>query len=452
MEVQSTTPTLWAGTNNGTVFVFTIAIPSGQKRMEEDVSGQLGKEIQLKHRAPVISIAVVDGNAVPLPEPLEVEKGLAPQPDNSAPHRVLICSEEQFKMFSLPSLKPLWKLKLTAHEGARVRRVGHAKFSGPPSSQSTAPPHSETCLLCLTNLGDLIVLSLPDLRRQMVAPCIRREDINGISSLAFTRLGEAFYLHSSSELQRVTLSTTKMTQTACYLILPESARPKAQDSTSPEPEEPEVEAAVAAEEEKEAVVEGVVAGEPSEEAKQQESPAPSTENATEKEEKKGEVVRPTVNGSQEERKVESQVEVGKVVKRIEVTTTHFSRDEGPKENGGTIEDEDLHDISTGDITIDSVKDHLISSINDESRIVELKTEKFEVSSSKVESSVIVKTTTISSSEVSTVVNSAGESQEESPNRTEALPSRSILNEISVMKKRTMVQAPLAIMEDLEEVV
>jgi lethal(2) giant larvae protein len=91
------TATLWAGTNNGTVFIFTVTIPSGTRRTEEDVSCQLGKEIQLKHRAPVIAIAVIDGTNSPLPEPYEVEKGGVKQHDTS-PHRVVICSEEQFKV------------------------------------------------------------------------------------------------------------------------------------------------------------------------------------------------------------------------------------------------------------------------------------------------------------------------------------------------------------------
>lgn len=36
------------------------------------VTCTLAKEIQLKHRAPVIGITVLDGAAVPLPDPLEV--------------------------------------------------------------------------------------------------------------------------------------------------------------------------------------------------------------------------------------------------------------------------------------------------------------------------------------------------------------------------------------------
>lgn len=172
--VQNTIPTLWAGTNNGTVYVFTITVPSSQRRQEDDIHCQLGKEIQLKHRAPVIAIAVLDGSSKPLPEPLEVEQGVAPLPDATQPHRVVIASEEQFKVFTLPSLKPFCKYKLTAHEGARVRRMAFATFSGNPGTDNT---HTEICLMCLTNMGDCLILSVPELKRQLNAAAIRREDI-----------------------------------------------------------------------------------------------------------------------------------------------------------------------------------------------------------------------------------------------------------------------------------
>lgn len=84
--VQNSAPTFWAGTNNGTVYAFTINMPPSQKRREADVHSQLGKEIQLKHRAPVLSVTVVDSNGLPLNK------------DSTLPHRVLICSEEQFKV------------------------------------------------------------------------------------------------------------------------------------------------------------------------------------------------------------------------------------------------------------------------------------------------------------------------------------------------------------------
>lgn len=167
------------------------------------ITAQLAKSIQLKHRAPVVGIAIFDNAGVPL----ELSG------PGTAPHRVLIASEEQFKVFSLPQLKPVTKYKLTAHEGARVRKMAFASFScvvppslihsnSPPKAHSKAeanhtaaahdqsigdghqnssdaapPTHTEVGLLCLTNLGDCLVLSIPELKRQINAAAVRREDI-----------------------------------------------------------------------------------------------------------------------------------------------------------------------------------------------------------------------------------------------------------------------------------
>lgn len=62
---------------------------------------------------------------------VQVERGVSPLPESGA-HRVVITSEEQFKVFTLPALKPHHKYKLTAHEGARVRVYwGGAAFRVP---------------------------------------------------------------------------------------------------------------------------------------------------------------------------------------------------------------------------------------------------------------------------------------------------------------------------------
>ncbi|CAH0563460.1 unnamed protein product [Brassicogethes aeneus] len=232
LNVQNTNPTLWAGTNNGTVYAFTITVPSASKRDQDDVHCHLAKEIQLKHRAPVIAIAVLDGSSRPLPEALEVERGVAGLPDTTQAHRVVIASEEQFKIFTLPNLKPHNKYKLTAHEGARVRRMAFANFSC--RNIDTDATHTEVDLLCLTNLGDCLVLSIPDLKRQLNAAAVKREDITGISSLVFTKDAEALYLHSSSEIQRLSLSATCVTSARCYLSLPEGARDDAAEENRSE--------------------------------------------------------------------------------------------------------------------------------------------------------------------------------------------------------------------------
>lgn len=58
--------------------------------------------------------------------------------------------------------------------GARVRRMAFANFLCALDNNMT---HSEVDLLCLTNLGDCLVLSIPDLKRQLNAAAVKREDI-----------------------------------------------------------------------------------------------------------------------------------------------------------------------------------------------------------------------------------------------------------------------------------
>lgn len=42
---------------------------------------------------------------------------------------------------------------------------------------SSQAVHTEIGLLCLTNLGDCMVMSIPELKRQINAAAVRREDI-----------------------------------------------------------------------------------------------------------------------------------------------------------------------------------------------------------------------------------------------------------------------------------
>ncbi|XP_053327860.1 lethal(2) giant larvae protein homolog 1 isoform X2 [Spea bombifrons] len=205
-------PTLWAGTNSGSVFAYALEVPSREKFSERCAEAVLGKEIQLMHRAPVVSIGVLDGRGNPLPEPYEVSRDLAKAPDMQGTHSVLIASEEQFKVFTLPKISAKTKFKLTAHEGCRVRKVALANF---PSCASD--DYSENCLACLTNLGDIHVFSIPGLRPQVRYDCVRKEDISGIASCVFTKYGQGFYLISPSEFERFSLSAKNITEPVCLV-------------------------------------------------------------------------------------------------------------------------------------------------------------------------------------------------------------------------------------------
>ncbi|XP_077019528.1 lethal(2) giant larvae protein homolog 1 isoform X2 [Tamandua tetradactyla] len=208
-------PTMWAGTNSGSVFAYALEVPAvtgGEKRPEQVVEAVLGKEVQLMHRAPVVAIAVLDGRGRPLPEPYEASRDLAQAPDMQSGHAVLIASEEQFKVFTLPKVSAKTKFKLTAHEGCRVRKVALATFTS-----VACEDYAETCLACLTNLGDVHVFSVPGLRPQVQYTCIRKEDVSGIASCVFTRHGQGFYLISPSEFERFSLSARNITEPLCSL-------------------------------------------------------------------------------------------------------------------------------------------------------------------------------------------------------------------------------------------
>lgn len=115
-------------------------------------------------------------------------------------------------MFTLPKVSAKTKFKLTAHEGCRVRKVALATFASVISED-----YAETCLACLTNLGDVHVFSVPGLRPQVHYSCIRKEDISGIASCVFTRHGQGFYLISPSEFERFSLSARNITEPLCSL-------------------------------------------------------------------------------------------------------------------------------------------------------------------------------------------------------------------------------------------
>ncbi|TRY56658.1 hypothetical protein DNTS_014135 [Danionella cerebrum] len=214
------TPSLWAGTNGGAVFAFVLRIPPQERRAEDPLSAQAAKEIQLMHRAPVVGLVVLDGKGAPLPEPLEVAHDLARSPEMHGSHHLLVVSEEQLKMFTLPKVSSKSKLKLTAVDGSRVRRVGVAWFGSKTDEQL------ESSLVVLTNQGELHVISLPSIKMLVHYPCIRKEDVSGIASCVFTKYGQGFYLISPSEFERFSLSTRWVVEARCLVEPPLQMRPK----------------------------------------------------------------------------------------------------------------------------------------------------------------------------------------------------------------------------------
>lgn len=167
------------------------------------------------------------------------------------------------QVFTLPKVSAKTKFKLTAHEGCRVRKVALVTFAS-----AACEDYAETCLACLTNLGDVHVFSVPGLRPQVHYSCIRKEDISGIASCVFTRHGQGeaaapgpgraghpvvlvaphralcsplrrpgFYLISPSEFERFSLSARNVTEPLCSLDIsrPRDATPARYVEGTPTP-------------------------------------------------------------------------------------------------------------------------------------------------------------------------------------------------------------------------
>ncbi|KAI5103352.1 lethal(2) giant larvae protein-like 2, partial [Silurus meridionalis] len=226
-DSSHSTPSLWAGTNGGAVFAYMLRLPPVERRMDDQVIAHAAKEIQLMHRAPVVGLAVLDGRGAPLPEPLEVAHDLSRSPDMQGSHQLLVISEEQLKLFALPKVSSKAKLKLTAVDGSRVRRVGVAWFGS-----SRVEDYGESSLVVLTNQGELHVISLPSIKMQVHYPCIRKEDVSGIASCVFTKYGQGLYLISPSEFERFSLSARWVVEPQCLVEAPSQTRPTSQPSQS----------------------------------------------------------------------------------------------------------------------------------------------------------------------------------------------------------------------------
>lgn len=79
----------------------------------------------------------------------------------------------------------------------------------------------------------MYIVTVPDLRKQIIFhQCLRREDITGISSFTFNEWGEAVYQISSSELQRISISTSGAVFPRCSIDgkIDESSKPRTTES------------------------------------------------------------------------------------------------------------------------------------------------------------------------------------------------------------------------------
>ncbi|XP_046903320.1 LOW QUALITY PROTEIN: syntaxin-binding protein 5-like [Hypomesus transpacificus] len=206
------TPCLWVGTSLGVVLLIPMSIPTEEEeRLEEPVTiGPSGSVLMLK--GSILRFAFLDCGGALIQSPYEVwrDPNVPEDPErprrrrlvNFSPsssqdacadgHLTVVCSEKQAKVFLMPSQACLFVHNIT--ESSFVLRADVVTVC------------NSVGLACFCANGHVMILSLPSLRPLMDVNYLPLTDMRIARTFYFTNSGQALYLSSPTELQRITYS------------------------------------------------------------------------------------------------------------------------------------------------------------------------------------------------------------------------------------------------------
>uniref|UniRef100_A0A8C3V9I8 Syntaxin-binding protein 5-like n=1 Tax=Catharus ustulatus TaxID=91951 RepID=A0A8C3V9I8_CATUS len=208
----SPSPCLWVGTTLGTVLVIVLNLPPGgeQRLLQPVIVSPSGTILRLK--GAILRMAFLDttGSLVPpAHEPWrehyedkdEKEKAKKRRPVSVSPSSsqeisenqyAVICSEKQAKVISLPSQNCIYKQNIT--ETSFVLRGDIVSLN------------NSICLACFCANGHIMTFSLPSLRPLLDVYYLPLTNMRIARTFCFTNNGQALYLVSPTEIQRLTYS------------------------------------------------------------------------------------------------------------------------------------------------------------------------------------------------------------------------------------------------------
>nr|XP_056708536.1 syntaxin-binding protein 5 isoform X2 [Euleptes europaea] len=207
-------PCLWVGTTLGTVLVIALNLPPGgeQRLLQPVIVSPSGTILRLK--GAILRMAFLDTTGLIVPpayepwrEPNVVEdkdekdKSKKRRPVSVSPSSsqeisenqyAVICSEKQAKVISLPSQNCTYKQNIT--ETSFVLRGDIVALS------------NSICLACFCANGHIMTFSLPSLRPLLDVYYLPLTNMRIARTFCFTNNGQALYLVSPTEIQRITYS------------------------------------------------------------------------------------------------------------------------------------------------------------------------------------------------------------------------------------------------------
>ncbi|KAM4771622.1 syntaxin-binding protein 5 isoform 3-T3 [Rhinophrynus dorsalis] len=210
----STSPCLWVGTTLGTVLVIVLNLPPGgeQRLLQPVIVSPSGTILRLK--GAILRMAFLDTQGALIPsafeswrepnvpedkddrERLKKRRPVSVSPSSSQEisenQYAVICSEKQAKVISLPSQNCIYKHNIT--ETSFVLRGDIVALS------------NSTCLACFCANGHIMTFSLPSLRPLLDVNYLPLTNMRIARTFCFTNNGQALYLVSPTEIQRITYS------------------------------------------------------------------------------------------------------------------------------------------------------------------------------------------------------------------------------------------------------
>ncbi|XP_020842233.1 syntaxin-binding protein 5 isoform X5 [Phascolarctos cinereus] len=211
---SSPSPCLWVGTTLGTVLVIALNVPPcGEPRLLQPVIVSPSGTI-LRLKGGILRMAFLDttGCLVPpayepwreynVPEEkdekdkLKKRRPVSVSPSSSQEisenQYAVICSEKQAKVISLPTQNCAYKQNIT--ETSFVLRGDIVALS------------NSVCLACFCANGHIMTFSLPSLRPLLDVYYLPLTNMRIARTFCFTNNGQALYLVSPTEIQRLTYS------------------------------------------------------------------------------------------------------------------------------------------------------------------------------------------------------------------------------------------------------
>ncbi|XP_064167266.1 syntaxin-binding protein 5-like isoform X9 [Anguilla rostrata] len=206
------TPCLWVGTSLGVALVLALSVPAQEEeRLEEPVT-VTPSGVVLMLKGSVLMFGSLDCGGALIPDPYEVwmdphapedpdrprkRKLVTASPGSSQDmagegHLAVVCSERQAKVFLMPAQTCLFVHNIT--ESSFVLRADVVSVC------------SSVGLACFCANGHIMMLSLPSLRPLLDVNYLPLTDMRIARTFCFTNGGQALYLSSPTEIQRITYS------------------------------------------------------------------------------------------------------------------------------------------------------------------------------------------------------------------------------------------------------